>query len=186
MRFLQRLAGLRQQVHGPGRIHRAEALDQELVKTLSSKKYFSLFGSGRLQSWESLLGYRYRLRETVDRLIAFHLADRVGAEFTARVSGVTKSGLFVRLAQTGADGFIPISTLGEEYFEHNETAHALVGSRTGQAFRLGDTVNVKLLEAVPTAGALRFEMLTKGQCGVTPMPSGIRGQRRARGRLGRR
>jgi ribonuclease R len=125
-------------------------------------------------------------RETVDRLIAFHLADRVGAEFAARVSGVTKSGLFVRLAQTGADGFIPISTLGEEYFEHNETAHALVGTRTGQAFRLGDTVNVKLLEAVPTAGALRFEMLTKGQRSVTPMPSGIRGQRRARGRLGRR
>ena len=52
-------------------------------------------------------------RETADRLIAAYLADRVGAEFAARISGVTRSGLFVRLHDTGADGFVPAATIGE-------------------------------------------------------------------------
>ena len=104
-------------------------------------------------------------RETMDRLIAAHLADRIGASFTARISGVTRSGLFVRLKDTGADGYIPISSLGNEYFTHVEAAHALVGSRSGEGYRLGDTVEVKLLEAIPSAGALRFEMMTPGTKG---------------------
>jgi ribonuclease R len=120
-------------------------------------------------------------RDTIDRLIAFHLADRVGAEFPARISGVTKSGLFVRLRDTGADGFIPISTLGDEYFRHIDTAHALVGERTGLSFCLGDVVTVKLVEAVPMAGALRFQMISDGtRRSLTAQPKGIRGQRRLR------
>ena len=101
-------------------------------------------------------------RETTDRLIAAHLADRVGAEFAARVSGVTRAGLFVRLADTGADGFVPAATIGGDYWRHHEDAHALVGDRTGVSYRLGDDVRVRLVEAIPTAGALRFEMLSEG------------------------
>ncbi len=101
-------------------------------------------------------------RETADRLIAAHLADHVGATFTGRIAGVTRSGLFVRLAETGADGFVPMSTLGNDFFRHNETSHALVGSRTGESFRLGDRVEVRLVEAIPSAGALRFEMMSRG------------------------
>ena len=100
-------------------------------------------------------------RETNDRLISAFLADRVNAEFAARVSGVTRSGLFVRLADTGADGFIPASTLGGgEFWRHVEEAHALIGDRSGRGYRLGDQVEVKLVEAIPMAGALRFEMLS--------------------------
>jgi ribonuclease R len=99
-------------------------------------------------------------RETTDRLIAAFLADRVGATFTARIAGVTRSGLFVRLKETGADGYIPVSSLGDDYYHHVEAAHALIGTRTGCGYRLGDTVEVRLLEAIPSAGALRFEMLT--------------------------
>jgi len=98
-------------------------------------------------------------RETADRLVAAYLADRVGAEFEARVAGVTRSGLFVRLRQTGADGFVPAATLGGDYFRHHEHAHALIGDRTGAAFRLGDDVRVRLVEVIPSAGALRFEMV---------------------------
>ena len=105
-------------------------------------------------------------RETTDRLIASHLADRVGAEFAARISGVTRSGLFVRLRDTGADGFIPISTLGNDYFTHAEGAHALIGSRSGLGWRLGDNVTVRLVEAIPTAGALRFEMVSEARKGL--------------------
>lgn len=102
-------------------------------------------------------------RETVDRLIAFYLAKQVGEEFQGRVSGVTRSGLFVRLAETGADGFVPAATLGADYYEHDEDMHALVGQRTGETYQLGDSVDVRLVEAIPTAGALRFEVLSPGK-----------------------
>jgi ribonuclease R len=102
-------------------------------------------------------------RETADRLIAHHLVDRIGATFQGRISGVTRAGLFVKLDDTGADGLIPIRSLGGEYFNYDETRHALVGSRSGAMHRLGDVVDVRLVEAQPIAGALRFELLSEGQ-----------------------
>lgn len=104
-------------------------------------------------------------RETVDRLIAAHVADRIGATFEGRIAGVTRSGLFVKLKDTGADGFVPVSTLGNDYYTHVEEAHALVGTRSGETYQLGDAATVRLVEAVPTAGALRFEMLSPGKSG---------------------
>jgi ribonuclease R len=104
-------------------------------------------------------------RETNDRLIAHFLADRVGATFEGRVSGVHRAGLFVKLNDTGADGFIPARTIGNEYFRHDEVGHAMVGSRSGETYRLGDRVTVKLVEAAPVAGALRFELLSEGRPG---------------------
>jgi len=101
-------------------------------------------------------------RETVDRLIAHHLADQIGAVFKGRVTGATKAGLFVALDETGADGFIPASTLGQDYYRFDETRQGLVGERTGEMHRIGDRVEVKLVEAAPVAGALRFELLTEG------------------------
>jgi ribonuclease R len=98
-------------------------------------------------------------RDTVDRLIAAHLADEIGAVFEARISGVTRAGLFVSLAETGASGFIPAATLRGEYYRYKEAQHALVGDRSGVTYRLGDAVNVRLVEAAPIAGALRFELV---------------------------
>lgn len=102
-------------------------------------------------------------RDTVDRLIAAYLADRIGASFPAKVSGLVRSGLFVRLTETGADGFVPASAIGHEYFYHDEVRQALVGEDTGLAYQLGDPVEVRLVEAIPTAGALRFDMLSEGR-----------------------
>ncbi len=102
-------------------------------------------------------------RETNDRLIAHHLADRIGASFEGRISGVTRAGLFVKLDDTGADGFIPARTIGNEYFRYEEAMHAMVGNRSGETHRLGDHVKVKLVEAAPVAGALRFELLSEGK-----------------------
>jgi len=106
-------------------------------------------------------------RETVDRLIAHFLADRIGVIFKGRIGGVTRSGLFVKLDDTGADGFIPAATLGDEYFRYNERGHALVGDSSGETYRLGDAVTVRLVEAAPVAGALRFEMLSEGSRDAT-------------------
>jgi ribonuclease R len=100
-------------------------------------------------------------RETVDRLIASHLASRLEEDFSARVSGVTKAGLFVKLPQFGADGFIPVSTLGDDYYIYDESAHALFGERTGKGYQLADEVEVRLVEIAPMAGAMRFAMLSE-------------------------
>jgi ribonuclease R len=102
-------------------------------------------------------------RETFDRLLAHFLADRIGAEFEGRICGVTRAGLFVKLDHTGADGFIPARTIGDEYFRYHEDRHALIGSASGAGYRLGDRVTVKLVEAAPVAGALRFELLSDGR-----------------------
>jgi ribonuclease R len=110
-------------------------------------------------------------RETVDRLIAHFMADRIGASFNGQISGVTRSGLFVKLDEIGADGFIPASTIGADYYRHDEARHALVGDTTGETFRLGDRVEVRLVEAAPVAGALRFELLSDGRRGK---PSQVR------------
>ncbi|HEX8167220.1 MAG TPA: S1 RNA-binding domain-containing protein, partial [Beijerinckiaceae bacterium] len=79
-----------------------------------------------------------------------------------RISGVTRAGLFIKLADTGADGFVPAATIGADYYRFDERRHAMVGDRTGETYRLGDTVEVKLVEAAPVAGALRFELLSEG------------------------
>ncbi len=102
-------------------------------------------------------------RETADRLIAHFLADRVGATFEGRISGATRAGLFVKLDETGADGFIPARTIGDEYFRFHEDKRALIGDRSGETYRLGDRVSVRLAEAAPVAGALRFEILSGGR-----------------------
>jgi len=101
-------------------------------------------------------------RQTVDRLVAAYLADRIGAQFMARVSGVVRTGLFVRLHETGADGFVPAASIGGDYFRHDERRHALIGDRTGVGYALGDEVEVRLIEAIASAGSLRFEILSEG------------------------
>ncbi|NGP17666.1 ribonuclease R [Devosia aurantiaca] len=107
-------------------------------------------------------------RETSDRLLAQFLAERIGAKFLGRISGVTKSGLFVRLLETGADGFIPASTLGQDFYRYVEERQSMIGERSGETFTLGDRVEVRLLEAAPVAGALRFELLSEGKRGNPP------------------
>jgi len=118
-------------------------------------------------------------RETNDRLIAHFLGDRIGASFDGRISGVTHAGLFVKLSETGADGFVPARTIGDEYFRYHEAGHAMVGSRSGETYRLGDRVTVKLMEAAPVAGALRFELLSEGRPG-RPRRREARNERRYR------
>jgi ribonuclease R len=97
-------------------------------------------------------------RDSVDRYVAAFMEDRVGAEFQGRITGVTRFGLFLRLTETGADGLLPMRAMGPEYFTHDEKRHALVGQRSGTLYRLGDILRVRLAEAAPLTGGLRFEL----------------------------
>ena len=98
-------------------------------------------------------------RDANDRYMAQFMSDKVGSQFQGRISGVSRFGLFIALTDTGAEGLAPISSLGWEFFTHDEKAHALVGRETGHIFRLGDPVDVRLAEAAPITGGLRFEVI---------------------------
>jgi ribonuclease R len=126
-------------------------------------------------------------REATDRYVAAFLADRVGARFEGRITGVTRFGLFIRLDETGADGLIPVGSLGEDYFVHDEKSHALVGQRSGVRWRLGRRVEVRLRESTPITGGLLLEMLSDPEPpdGRAPRPRASRGRIGRPGRQGR-
>jgi ribonuclease R len=108
-------------------------------------------------------------RETVDRLVAAHLSKQTGAVFRGRIGGVVSAGLFVKLDDSGADGFVPVTTLGREYFVFDKARHALIGERSGDTYQLGDRLEVKLIEATPVSGGMRFEVVSEGK-GGKPAP----------------
>ena len=102
-------------------------------------------------------------RDSTDRYVAAFMEDRIGATFDARITGVTGFGLFVRLPETGAEGLLPARALGAEYFRHDDRAHALIGERTRTAYKLGDTIRVRLAEAAPLTGGMRFDLAEGGE-----------------------
>jgi ribonuclease R len=107
-------------------------------------------------------------RETIDRLIAAHLSKQTGAIFRGRIGGVVSAGLFVKLDDSGADGFVPVTTLGREYFVFDKARHALIGERSGDTYQLGDRLEVKLVEATPVSGGMRFEVVSAAREGKPP------------------
>ena len=113
-------------------------------------------------------------RDTTDRYLAAYLADRVGNEFAGRISGVTRFGCFVRLDETGADGLIPIRTLGREFFHYDARTQTLMGADTGMTLSVGQRVTVRLAEAVPVTGGLMLELL---EVEGGPMPGGASARR---------
>ncbi len=112
-------------------------------------------------------------RDAFDRYTVAFLSDRIGAQFSGRINGVTRFGLFVTLDETGADGLVPVRSLGTEFFDHDESRHCLCGRATGKTFTLGDPVTVQLTEANPVTGGMLFEILKGGREGKPiPAPSG--------------
>ncbi len=97
-------------------------------------------------------------RNAIDRFTAAFLSEKIGAQFQGRISGVTRFGLFVTLSESGADGLAPIRSLPEDFYHHDEKAHALIGQRTGRVYRLGATVSVRLLEADGLTGSTILEI----------------------------
>ncbi|MDG1129837.1 ribonuclease R [Seohaeicola saemankumensis] len=123
-------------------------------------------------------------RDTNDRYLAAFLSDRLGAEFTGRISGIAKFGAFVKLDETGADGLIPIRSLGTEYFHFDRDKGTLMGSQTGLTIGLGQRVRVKLTEAAPVTGGIALELISIEGRDMPKGPPGSRGKppKRALGR----
>jgi len=97
-------------------------------------------------------------RDTVDRYVAAWLSARVGQTFETRITGVQSFGFFATIVGLGGDGLVPVSSLGEDYFNYDEAARALIGERSGKRFDTGQKLELKLAEANPLTGAMKFEI----------------------------
>ena len=97
-------------------------------------------------------------RDTIDRYVAAWLSGRVGETFETRITGVQKFGFFATIVKLGGDGLVPVSSLGREYFTYDEGAHSLTGEDSGTAYNVGDVLDLRLAEANPLTGALKFEL----------------------------
>ena len=97
-------------------------------------------------------------RETIDRYVAAWLSARVGEVFETRITGVQKFGFFATIIGLGGDGLVPVSTLGREYFTYDEKAQTLEGEQSGTIYAVGGRLRLRLAEANPLTGALKFEL----------------------------
>ncbi|WP_271300497.1 ribonuclease R family protein [Sphingomonas sp. CV7422] len=111
---------------------------------------------------ETISGYERRAmeaeRDTIDRYVAAFLAEKVGETVGARITGVQNYGFFATVEGIGGDGLMPVRDLGGEYFRFDEASRTLVGEQSGEAYTLGQRVELRLAEANPVSGALRFEL----------------------------
>jgi ribonuclease R len=101
-------------------------------------------------------------RDATDRFVTLFMADRVGATFSARISGVARFGLFARLDETGADGIIPMNTLPDDYYFHDEKRQALIGKRTKKTYQLAQPIMVKLTQADRLTGSMALCLVEEG------------------------
>ena len=125
-------------------------------------------------------------RDTVDRYVAAFLAERVGETVEVRITGVTNFGFFATVEGVGGDGLMPVRDLGGEYFRFSEAARTLTGETSGEVYALGQKLQLRLAEADPVSGSLRFELPGGRDAVPGSSPSGARAPRvlKRRGRPG--
>jgi ribonuclease R len=98
-------------------------------------------------------------RDAIDRYLAAFMADKVGSVFAARISGVTRFGLFVTVGASGASGLVPVTSLHDDFWFYDEATQTLSGRRTRFTYHLTQEVEVLLAEASPVTGGLVFHIL---------------------------
>jgi ribonuclease R len=128
-------------------------------------------------------------RDTLDRYVAAYLSERVGEVIDCRITGVQPFGFFATVEGLGGDGLVPVSTLGSEYFRYQEASQSLVGEETQETFSPGQRLRLRLAEANPVSGGLRFELPDAAPQRPQLRRDGARGSgdkpRRVQGRRGR-
>jgi ribonuclease R len=157
---------------------RASRLDPEAKETqLTDQEAEAMEVTGELISQHERRAMTAE-RETLDRYVAAYLSEQVGALVECRITGVQPFGFFATVEGLGGDGLVPVSTLGQEYLRYEETRQALVGEQSGETYEPGRRLKLRLAEADPISGSLRFEL--------PDAPSGADGRRTRPVRDGKR
>jgi len=146
--------------------------------------------AAKLQPWGEAISATERRaaaaeRDTLDRFTSLYLSGELGKIVPGRIASVTRFGLFVRLHDTGADGLVPISRLPDDYYDHDERRHALVGRRWGRTYRLGAPVAVRIAEADALSGSLTLDLI-EGEEADDARPPAAPGRKRTGGQAARR
>ena len=139
-------------------VHRAliEAGKLKELRTKEDQQYLVKIGEHLSNTERRAAGAE---RDSIDRFTTSFLVNSIGKNFQGRINGVTRFGLFITLLDTGADGLIPIRSLADDYYIHDEILHSLRGRRTGHEYRLGETVHIRLTEASTTTGGMIFNLI---------------------------
>jgi ribonuclease R len=124
-------------------------------------------------------------RDTIDRYVAAYLSERVGDLVDCRITGVQPFGFFATVEGLGGDGLVPAATLGTEYFRYDEASQTLVGDESGETFAPGQRLTLRLVEASPVSGGLRFELPDAPAGAGDRRPVRRDGRPRGQGRRGR-
>ncbi|MBI2277023.1 MAG: ribonuclease R [Dechloromonas sp.] len=98
-------------------------------------------------------------RDVENWLKCFFMKERIGEVFDGTISAVTGFGIFVALDTIYVEGLVHVSDLGEDYFQFDNVKHQMLGERTGQRYRLGDRVRVKLVRADLESNKIDFVLV---------------------------
>lgn len=100
----------------------------------------------------------YAEREVYDRLASFYFSDKVGEDYKAYISGITRSGLFVTLLDLNLGGLVPMGALADDFYMLRQNPNQLKGQRHGRTYSLGDFLTVTLQEVDLAKGRLNFSL----------------------------
>jgi ribonuclease R len=100
-------------------------------------------------------------RDVVNWLKCEFMKDRVGESFPGVITAVTGFGLFVELTDIYVEGLVHVTALPGDYYHFDPVHHRLAGERTGRSFRLGDTVEVRVMRVDLDERKIDFEMAEK-------------------------
>lgn len=96
-------------------------------------------------------------RDTDSAKKAQYMEDKIGEVFEGIVSGVTNFGLFVELENT-IEGLVHVSYLTDDYYHYDEKQFAMIGERTGKMFRIGDEVEIRVVQVNVEEASIDFEL----------------------------
>ncbi|MEC1876348.1 MULTISPECIES: ribonuclease R [Bacillus] len=123
-------------------------------------------------------------RETDDLKKAEYMLDKIGEEFDGMISSVTNFGMFVELPNT-IEGLVHVSFMTDDYYRFDEQHFAMIGERTGNVFRIGDEITVKVVDVNKDERNIDFEIV--GMKGTPRRPRELDSSRsRKRGKPARK
>lgn len=97
-------------------------------------------------------------RETDDLKKAEFMLDKIGEEFDGIISSVTNFGMFVELPNT-VEGLVHVSYMTDDYYHYDERHYAMIGERTGNVYRIGDEITVRVVNVDKEERSIDFEIV---------------------------
>ncbi|GLB59778.1 ribonuclease R [Cytobacillus sp. NCCP-133] len=97
-------------------------------------------------------------RETDELKKAEYMADKIGQEYDGMISSVTNFGMFIELPNT-IEGLIHVSYMTDDYYRYDERQMAMIGERTGNVFRIGDEITVRVVHVNKEERSIDFEIV---------------------------